>query len=249
MLPITAAVDVLSVVGLLLFMLVLSPQVWLNYRKGSTEGLSKGMLLLFLLGALTPGTYYLYSHEPVALTAAWVGFAVLDIVVLTQMWYYDEERRRTWSDALRLRGCVAEFVFYIALSVLLSALTYLLFLLTGPSSSPVVAAIPRLFGYVLPAALTIAGYVVQIRLIVQERSAEGVSPGFIVMDLVGCSASIAAIALNDFDGAAVAPLVTVIACQLCMAALYFVYPPPPQRLASSAVEQRLTAEDRVGGVA
>ena len=218
-------VDVLSTVGLVLFMLVLSPQIYLNYRTASTQGLSRSMVVLFLLGALIPAVYYAYSHQPVALTAAWLGFSVLDIVVLAQMWLYAEERRG-WSARWRMWGCAVELFHYTACSALLCALTWLLFLITGRSSNPAVSAIPTVCGYMLPAGLSTLGYAVQIRLIVQQRSAAGVSPGFILMDLVGCSSSIASIALNGFDGAAVAPLAGIIACQLLMGLLYFaIYPP------------------------
>ena len=235
-------VDVLSGVGLVLFMFVLSPQIYLNYRTASTEGLSRAMLVLFLLGALTPGIYYLYSDQPVALTAAWLGFSVLDVIVLAQMWYYAEERRE-WGDSRRKKGVAVQLLLYLAGSLLLCALTWLLFYLTGDSANSLVTSVPTIFGYLLPAGLTTLGYLVQIRLIVREKSAAGVSPGFILMDLVGCSSSIAAIALNDFDGAAVAPLAGIIVCQLVMGLLYFVIYPPRQQAETGALLAGKQRED------
>ena len=225
--------QLLSWLSLLLTVVLLTPQAYLNYTRKSTEGLSIPMMWIFLVASIIPASYYVYDTEPVALDLSWFGFAVIGIFVLCQVPYYDPvvsdgaaasgltEELRLYKRRVRF---VWRFVAYTLVSSLCFVLIYFLFVVSGPSSA--FSWFPQTVGYILPTVLTVLGYMLQLRLIVAEKDASGISLGFIALDMSACVCTITSIALDRWDGAAAAPLIVIFACQTCMAALRLcIYPP------------------------
>jgi len=221
--------QLLAWVSLVLTIILLVPQAYLNYQKQSTEGLSIAMLWIFLAASVIPAAYYVYQSEPVALTLSWFGFAVVGIFVLCQVPYYSPTAEAAGgSEAQRLSRRKRHFVWRFALYVLVSSLCfvviYFLFIVSGPSSA--FSWLPSTVGYILPSALTVFGYLMQLRLILIEKDSSGISLGFIALDMSACFFTVLSIALDRWDGAAAAPLFVIFACQICMATLRLcIYPP------------------------
>ncbi|KAJ2449974.1 putative vacuolar membrane transporter for cationic amino acids, partial [Coemansia sp. RSA 2424] len=70
------------------WLFVLLPQLWLNYRRKSSDGLSLGFILMWLAGDFTDwfGAYVGRLLLPAILIALY--FVVTDIVLLAQMFCY-----------------------------------------------------------------------------------------------------------------------------------------------------------------
>ena len=231
-----------SWLALLLIIALLTPQAYLNYQHQSTEGQSTAMMYVFLMSAIIPAAFFIYEAEPIALTLSWFGFGIVSIFILCQVVYYRPATATTTAAATlqveaagggsseqqrslkqRRKRFVYQFVAYSLVSALLIGLFYVIFFFSGPSASA--SWLPNAVGYILPSGLTILGYLLQMRLIVATKDASGISPGFIVLDLMGCTCSIISIALDQWDGAAAAPFFAITACQLVMATLhYLIYP-------------------------
>ena len=223
--------QILSWLSLVLTVVLLLPQAYLNYQSQSTQGLSTAMMWIFLVASIVPAAYYIYQSEPVALTIAWFGFAVVGIFVLCQVPYYapsSADKAAVGSDKQRLTARRRLFAYNFAVYTLVSSLCcvffYFLFVVSGPSSA--FSWLPSAVGYIFPSALTAVGYLLQFRLIVATKDASGISPGFIVLDLSACICTVLSIALHQWDGAAAAPLFVIIACQLALGTVRLcVYPP------------------------
>ena len=223
-----------SWIALVLTVALMLPQAWLNYQKQSTQGLSTAMLLSFLIASIIPSAYYVYQSEPVALTLSWFGFAIVGIFVLCQVPYYaptsdidaagGSERQQLMR---RRRQFVCHFAAYVLTCGLSCVFFYFVFIVTGPSAS--FSWLPSALGYLFPTVLTVCGYLLQLRLIVATKDSSGISPGFMALDVLACSCSVVSIALDQWDGAAVAPFFVIISCQCVLAMLRFcIYPPHKQ---------------------
>ena len=224
--------QLLSWVSLVLTFLLLTPQAYQNYQKQSTQGLSTAMIQAFVMGSIIPAAYYIYQDEPVALTLSWFGFVVVGIFVLCQVPYYapppTDSKATAGSGELQLARRRRQFCYHFAAYILFCTLCcvffYFVYIVSGPSSA--FSWLPSAIGYVFPTILTVFGYLLQLRLILVTKDASGISPGFMVLDWLACGVSIASIALDKWDGAAAAPFIVIISCQIVMAAMrYCVYPP------------------------
>lgn len=236
-LPVAVEVEILTSVTFVLTIIVLIPQLLLNIKLQSTEGLSAPMMILFLIGALAPAVYYIFTNQPIELTASWYSFSVVDMLILCQFSYYKPvfvKRTTLWNRRIHF---VIQFILLSLVSASGSAILYYVF-----EYSDTVGAdwVVQVLGYLLPIIFTIAGYVFQLVLIMQSKSSEGISPGFILIDIVGCSVAIASISLNKFNGAAIAPFATIIFCQIIMAICYYIIYPPP-----TPVEKEMQSDDSV----
>ena len=218
----------------------LEPQIIHNYRRQSTEGLSSLMLVFFLLGALTPTAYYLYSDQPFLLTASWMGFSVVSVLILCQVRYYralttdqrdhllvddtdqapsDTRSLASTSVTCRRTMFVTDFLLIALVSTALVVALYYLFIYTSTTF------IPSVMGLVLPVVFNFAGFCCQFAVIIECKSSEGVALGFTLIDLTACTLSITTICLHQVNIAALAPCCSIITCQFILMLFRFVIYP------------------------
>lgn len=225
---------ILSYVALGCMTFMLLPQVYLHVKQKSTRGLSSIMLGAFLLASLMSGTYDYSIHQPSAITAAWAGFSLFAIVCLSQVTYYDPTNMKIQS----LKQRRIRFLLSICLSSFVCCLVcvgvYFLLIVAEASTLPIMN---EMIGYVIPIILNVAAYCVQFRLIIRSKDASGLSLGFMAFDTSAGCVSIAAIALDDWNGAAACPYFVIIICQFIMATLYFVVYPRHQALKTESTKQ------------
>ncbi|KAJ2037751.1 putative vacuolar membrane transporter for cationic amino acids, partial [Coemansia sp. S2] len=80
--------DIFGYISFGCWLFVLLPQLWLNYKRKSSDGLSLGFILMWLAGDFTDwfGAYVGRLLLPAILIALY--FVVTDIVLLAQMFCY-----------------------------------------------------------------------------------------------------------------------------------------------------------------
>lgn len=70
-----AAIDVLGYAATVCFAFLLAPQIWLNQKRRSTDGLSLLLVLLWHASALLYLPFLLLHRAPTALVVQWVVFS------------------------------------------------------------------------------------------------------------------------------------------------------------------------------
>ena len=253
-------IDVLSFASLVLVITPLIPQVYHNYKRQSTEGLSTYMLVFFLLGGLAPAAYYVYSDQPILLTASWFGFSLISILIICQIRYYQTQTDRSRdkgittddhhihtplndplidgddqlaTDSINRPSVVRRrLMFFVHFVVILVTSTALVagFYVLFIHTST--SIIPSAMGLVLPVVFNFCGFCCQYAVIIEYKSSEGVALGFTVIDLTACTLSIITICLNDLNIAALAPCCSIIACQFILLLFRFVIYPNTSPLES-----------------
>jgi uncharacterized protein with PQ loop repeat len=171
---------VLGVLGAGCFALLLGPQVLLNARRKSTDGLSIGLVLLWHVGSLVYGAQLLAARESVWLLVSMGCFCVMSAILEGQHAVYAYRSRVPivcWGALLTLASGGLIYAGRIPLLALPPALREQL-------------------GDGLPALFFGAGFVPQLLTFVRNRSIAGYSFGVTALDIVGSAANCAVLLLE-----------------------------------------------------
>jgi len=202
-----------GLIGTVCFVLMLVPQIYLNYRKQSTEGLSLGLVLMWHAASILSSAFYAVQ-TPVSplVIGSMACFCFACGVLEGQMAAYRPAMKGL--AASRRKGLLVAGVCaaVAVLSALLIGLLYWFFL-TLP------AAAVYLIGDVCASILLAAGFLPQFYEFLTSWSIEGYSFGVTAFDLVGCTGNVIVLfAQEDVDPLkaleAAAPFLTVIAMHL-----------------------------------
>jgi len=173
------AVDALGILGTICFALMLSPQVYLNCSKRSTEGLSLALIVLWHVAALLPAAYYAAGDSDDT-------FGILSLMTLAFFCGVVEAQ----FVAFRLRG--PEDI----VGVLLSAVVVGLTVVSAVSYVVLVELMKQLpegatfaIGNIIPSILLCVSFFPQIYEFVHRWSFKGYSFGVTFFDVCGCSAN------------------------------------------------------------
>jgi hypothetical protein len=161
------------------FILMLTPQIVLNARKRSTEGLSMGLVLLWHSAAVLSTAFYI-TRQPLNLAPVLsvAVFALSSAILEGQIVAFDPTRaeKTAWPRSAVLAGVTA---LSSALSVgLVAAVACLLDVLPPPFAADAI-------GDVLPTLLLALGFLPQFREFLQNWSIEGYSFGITFFDVTG----------------------------------------------------------------
>lgn len=224
MVPREWASNIFSWISLIFVSILLIPQILHNYRRQTTAGLSKSMIVLWLIGAEIPAVYLLYSQQPVGITISWFIFSFNTLVILCQIHYYNPTTITNHTIAYRQK----QFILYLFISVVLSVIFCILLLLlfnTSQSANSSFKWLPAVFGSVLSDSAIVLGFIPQIILIINNKSTAGISIVLILFDLIGCISGILAIGLHSFDFVAILPFIIIFIFQsILLTFILYIYP-------------------------
>lgn len=209
------AADALAAVGVVSFALLLTPQVALNRKRRTTEGMSASLVVLWIAGSVLFAGYLLYEGQSLILVAQMATFTAFGAVLLAQRDLYDGGAGPASASARGVAyaaaGAAAAAAFYYACRAS-----------DGRRGASWVA--PALGGY-LPTVLIVVGFYPQVVEFRTSGNSDGFSSLLSCIDIVGSSSSLAAVLLRKPEAAAAALYAAIVACQLVMLFLaFFVYP-------------------------
>jgi uncharacterized protein with PQ loop repeat len=81
---VVAAIDILGSLAAVCFALLLAPQIYLNHKRRSTDGLSLLLVLLWHAAALLYLPFLIQHKAPLPLMAQWVVFSVASVILELQ---------------------------------------------------------------------------------------------------------------------------------------------------------------------
>ena len=221
---------------------LMMPQIYLNWSRGSVEGFSLGMTVLWH-SASTLCTGYLFATDAATpLIVTWGLNAWTFVMCEAQFAQYrgrsetelkaccDEHEESEGDSADNSvetpkpnRRCHVFLMATVALTIPTIMGIALVWWICAKSARWVGVAI----GGVLPTVFLGLGFLPQIHEIVAKSSTEGLSLGITALDLCGCGCGLATVMLSNGDLAAAVPFVVLISFQLVMATLILcVYPNP-----------------------
>lgn len=226
-------VAALGVINTGSFALVMIPQVVLNLRQRSTEGLSVSMILLWHAGTLLNAAFFLADYlGPISDASApspadsslWL---FLSIVVVTLEFcileaqvvaYRPQAGADTTLKTRRGCRCSASTIVTLLAMPTISAGSIWGFCFWMRSTTSVAA---YWVGNVLPTVILAVGFAPQIHVFIKTKSIEGFSFGVSFLDVTGSVAAIALVFapedLSPGEAMAVAiPFITIISCQFVL---------------------------------
>lgn len=196
------------------------PQLYENYLRSSTTGLSCSMCFIWCLSGASCAAYLIHFSEDISLIIQYVLMTFGSALAIGQILLYDTLRRDSSDRPPYLKAS-------------LSTLLLLLFL-TGVSASLVSlfsasrdSRVPLALGSILPSFGFAAGFLPQVRDVVVARSAGGYSAGLAVLDCAGCALASAALLLDGGDPVGIISYVVIFALQGVMLILKVRYPSKP----------------------
>lgn len=237
---IDVAVNVLSIVALCLTFIILIPQVYFNYQNASTEGVSAFMMQCFLFAAVTSGIYDVHTDQALGIILSWYGFSFVAIICLCQDPYYQSENVSKRSLTQRRLHFLFHFAIYAFTCGCLCVALFYIFRIADKEN---VHQVTQAIGYVAPAVLNVGGYLMQFRMIVQNKSSEGISLGFMMIDTSACVVALTTLALDGFDGAAASPFICILSCQIVLLSFRLCIYPPNQSVDDEVPTKLLNDED------
>lgn len=93
------AIDVLSTLGAVFWSIQLIPQIYLNWKRKSGDGLQPSMMIAWSLAGLPLGIHNILSHQPIALQVQAEILTSLSLFTWAQVMFYDHK----WS----IKKCVS----------------------------------------------------------------------------------------------------------------------------------------------
>lgn len=217
--------------------MLMTPQMWLNYRRGSVEGFSLAMTLLWQCASILQSGYLLSTGAATPLVVTWGLNAWTFVVCEAQFLQYrgleacctgedakaEENDREGGEESDGNRRCHV-FLPAVVLLTIPCALGIGLFWWIVDVSPDWVGV---LVGGVVPTVFLALGFLPQIHEIYATSSTEGLSIGITCLDLCGCACGLATVGITGFDLSAAVPFMVLIFFQLIMACLILcVYPSP-----------------------
>jgi len=172
--------DVVGVLGAVIFAGVLTPQVYLNAKLESAEGISLALILLWHAGSLLYLGYFVatYSSSELWQLLSMAAFAFVSIIVEAQVLLYRPETLK------RMKGRCARFL-YLALFIVIFSLISALLLVALVSLFEFLPATQYPLGVYAPAVLFALGFFPQFYQFLSHKSIEGYSFGLTALDVTG----------------------------------------------------------------
>eukprot|EP00993_Chasmostoma_nieuportense_P003704 NODE_4408_length_793_cov_30.969970_g4249_i0.p1 GENE.NODE_4408_length_793_cov_30.969970_g4249_i0~~NODE_4408_length_793_cov_30.969970_g4249_i0.p1 ORF type:complete len:255 (-),score=69.82 NODE_4408_length_793_cov_30.969970_g4249_i0:28-756(-) len=221
------------------FSFLLAPQIILNWKRQSTEGLSLVMIMLWHFADIAWGAYFLYTHQPLALLLQMLFFQLAAIITEAQYVLYSPALTKYFTpqktecepllgspESDRLRHTLRHLALVVGVGALFTFIsvagTLLLYQWFAIPATP--EWVRAGMGSVFPSVSYVLSFIPQLRLAHSLKSMAGVSLGMVLMDLAGCLLSIFAMSLTHWDTYASVPYFTIIVFQLILFCLsVFVY--------------------------
>lgn len=179
-----------SYLGLIFWSFQLVPQCYNNYKNGSTGNLSLLMLILWVLWSPFFFGYALFKRLAIPYLIQPNLFATFGLLCMTQVLYYRHgiENRKVSKALLIFIGSM------ITLGVLNVSFYYIS---EASSNSPHsgVHWIPTMMG-IIPVILIPIGFFPQFYDIYKDKGCRGVTPIFVICDMLGCLFSLLGLVLS-----------------------------------------------------
>ncbi|EGG19660.1 hypothetical protein DFA_00238 [Cavenderia fasciculata] len=182
--------NIFGILGSIIWSVQLIPQIKLNYKNASTQGLSPYCFMSWYLCGLILGTYLIHEKSPVSLIIQILLFTSFCLIIIFQYLFYEKQFPRKklgiwFSGTLVISVAVGGIIYGV-----MSAAT------NGRPDNKVVSTIVT----VLATTLMFVGFLPQIKEIYDRKSSVGISKIFVVMDACGGIASILSLAFDlPFD--------------------------------------------------
>ena len=240
---VAVAVRVLGTVSVLFWSALFLPQLYENYARSSTVGLSQAMCFIWCLSGSACAAYLIYYDENVSLIIQFSLMSFGSLLTMGQIFLYD-------TFARDLKGRLPYLSAFVATLLLLLFFVGfgagLLFLFVAAASDTVAL----LLGSVLPAVGFAAGFFPQIYEIVRTESGRGYSTGLSLLDSTGCVTATVALLLDGGDPVGLVSYVVIFSLQYVMLLLKWRYPGPPKipgGTTAAAGEENLQKSRKHGG--
>ncbi|CAF3591143.1 unnamed protein product [Adineta steineri] len=176
-------------------MIALLPQALLNYRLQNTNNLSTTTIILWTIGSEITLIYLIWTDEILIIAATYAVFIAIALFIGCQIKYYDQEKQSI-SPSVSQKSKYFQFLInYMLLLFLSSICGILLYYVLQLTKSHLYMSV--LIGGIIPTIIDSIAYFPQIILIIQMRSAVGVSSLMILTELIGFTAGTISICLEQ----------------------------------------------------
>ncbi|TNY23940.1 PQ loop repeat-domain-containing protein [Rhodotorula diobovata] len=206
--------------GTILWCIQLVPQLWLNYRRKTTEGLAPLLYISWTLSGACLGIFAIVQNISVPIIVQPHCYGSLCAVIFCQMLYYDKKWR--WYSA-----CGAFAVYAVVCSGFEVGMVYASKYVEDHHHSD---GLTMLWGILSDIFLAV-GFLPQYVEIYKAREVYALSYLFLFMDSLGAVFSIMSLAFKDeFDGIAFAGYAVVLIFELVIFLLALILNPRARRL-------------------
>ncbi|GAA5964795.1 hypothetical protein JCM3765_002558 [Sporobolomyces pararoseus] len=212
------AENVTGTIGTVLWCIQLVPQVWLNHRRRTTEGLHVALYSTWCLSGIFLGIYAILEDINIPIEIQPHAYGSLCAVIFCQMIYFD----RKWS----LRNTILLFMAYCIIG---GGFEVGMYFAAKPGVDRGIKGASMPFG-ILSDILLAAGFFPQFWQIWKDREVIGLSYVFLAMDTLGAVFSILSLAFKtSFDGVAFAGYLVVIVFEVIIVVLALILNPSAKR--------------------
>ena len=181
------AENVFGTISLILWSVQLLPQIWLNYKRKSTAGMSLEMMVLWYVGSILLNPYYLFIGINIPLIIQAHCFSLLSMTCVLQHYYYDgvtrpfARKHPPADDEQRPRHVVASGVCFLLLGANWIGIEIGILKALELTHSEVLKG----FCAFIPVAFGILGVLLQVIACLRHKSTEGLSLIFLWLDFCG----------------------------------------------------------------
>ncbi|CAG8623486.1 10499_t:CDS:2 [Funneliformis caledonium] len=206
--------NVFGLMGTVIWSFQLVPQVYKNWRRKSTRGLSQMMILLWTISNVFYGTYAIVLNLSIPLIIQPQLFGIICLFVDMQFLYYDSPK---------LKGNKVKNVTLFILSALLFAGCEVGSVYGIREANATKIRWPeKVFGIVSP-VLLISGFVPQYIQIYKEKHVIGISMIFMALDMAGALFSVLSLVFRPppFDTIASLTYISVFVLDGLIVLLYY----------------------------
>ncbi|GAA5975833.1 hypothetical protein JCM5350_000748 [Sporobolomyces pararoseus] len=219
------AENVTGTIGTVLWCIQLVPQVWLNHRRKTTEGLHVALYTTWCFSGIFLGIYAILEDINIPIIVQPHCYGGLCAIIFCQMVYFD----RKWS----LRNTVLLFLAYCAVG---GGFEVGMYFAAKPGVDRGIKGASMPFGILSDICLA-AGFFPQFWQIWKDREVIGLSYVFLAMDTLGAVFSILSLAFkSSFDGVAFAGYLVVIVFEVIIVVLAIILNPSAKRSRQAAAE-------------
>ncbi|GAA5923982.1 Ilt1p [Sporobolomyces koalae] len=220
------AENVTGTIGTVLWCIQLIPQVYLNHKRRTTEGLHVALYTTWLFSGLFLGIYAILEDINIPICVQPHAYGSLCAIIFCQMVYFD----RKWS----LRNTLLLFLAYCLIG---GGFEVGMYFAAKPGVDRGIVGASMPFGILSDICLA-AGFFPQFWQIYKDRKVIGLSYLFLAMDTLGAVFSILSLAFKTtFDGVAFAGYLVVIVFEVAIVLLAIVLNPAAKRREKEAEQQ------------
>lgn len=213
----SVAAQTLGMLSVVCWSCLYLPQMYENYLRSSTEGLSKKMLLTWTLSGVACVAYFIYKQAIPALAIQFSMMSFGSLLVVGQIFQYNTFRSAGRTDYVKtIAATLALLLFFVGFCVCL-------LLIFERTKNDIVVAV---LGSYLPAFGFALGFVPQIYKTVLTKDGRGYSVGLSLLDSTGCVLATVALFLDGGDRVGCVSYVVIFAFQYFMLLLKCRYPGP-----------------------